>query len=313
VTAKGRNWRAGDHIRVTWKDDGHQLAEDVTVNERGEFSVVFTVPADVSPGTRTIYFTALESRYFLQALFTVSDEKPIPGMPFACPVYFLGLHGTNQGPDGSDRSQSKEINETLNELEKLAPKGITVEGKSIEYNGNVIFPSLQEVINNPALESLKLAMRFINAKNRGVKQLDNEIVSIRNKCSDPKIVLTGYSLGAWIIDYWLIHHQEHWPYIRGIVLYGDPQFIEDPTIAGLARLLPAEPLNPAPPYKDIMDRWLTLCLDKDPVCGRGYSAPNVQQLWDAAQCDANRDCEHKKYVEKHKTVEGSKFLAQKVF
>ena len=154
---------------------------------------------------------------------------------------------------------------------------------------------------------------FIDAKNRGVEQLDKEIVSIRNRCVDPKIVLTGYSLGAWAIDYSLIHRREHWPYIRGIVLYGDPQFYDkDLDFAGLARMWPMEPLNPAPPYEEIADRWLTLCLDKDPVCGRGYPGGNGQ-LDDAKTCDANPSCEHKKYVEKHKTMEGGEFLASKAF
>jgi lysophospholipase L1-like esterase len=40
--------------------------------------VVFTIPTDAPRGARTIYFTALESRYFVTASFTVSDKKPIP-------------------------------------------------------------------------------------------------------------------------------------------------------------------------------------------------------------------------------------------
>jgi hypothetical protein len=68
-------------MRVTW-EDGSQVAEDTTVNERGEFSVEFIVPTAAAVGARTISFTALESRYFLTASFTVvGQETPLPPAP----------------------------------------------------------------------------------------------------------------------------------------------------------------------------------------------------------------------------------------
>jgi hypothetical protein len=132
VIATGTNWRAGEYILVTW-EDGRQLAEVAIVNKRGEFSVEFAVPSDAPPGTYTIHFTS-DSRYFLPALFRVSEGKPIPSKPFTCPVYFLGMHGTNQTAD------AEELKDTLKTFKSLVPPDTTVEHKFVEYNGNITFP-----------------------------------------------------------------------------------------------------------------------------------------------------------------------------
>ena len=71
VTGTGANWRPGDHMQVSWEDTGSILANTI-VSTNGTFSVPFNVPSNAAEGRRNILFTALESRYFLVATFTVT-------------------------------------------------------------------------------------------------------------------------------------------------------------------------------------------------------------------------------------------------
>jgi hypothetical protein len=77
VTGNGANWTAGDHMQVSWADTGAVLA-NTTVSSSNSFSVKFTVPAGAATGVHNVYFTDLDSRYFLVPTFTVSNRQPPP-------------------------------------------------------------------------------------------------------------------------------------------------------------------------------------------------------------------------------------------
>ena len=40
--------------------------------------------------------------------------------------------------------------------------------------------------------------------------------------SQDKIALVGYSMGAWVINKWIVDHPLEWDMIKAVVLYGDP-------------------------------------------------------------------------------------------
>ncbi len=71
VTGTGSNWTAGDHIQVSWADDGSILG-NTTVQSNDTFTVGFKIPSNAGLGGHTIYFTDLDSRYFLTPVFKVT-------------------------------------------------------------------------------------------------------------------------------------------------------------------------------------------------------------------------------------------------
>src|SRR6266849_708675 len=71
VTGTGANWTTGDQIQISWADDGSILTNTI-VQSNGTFTVSFTIPSSSGQGAHNIYFTDLNSRYFLVAVFTVA-------------------------------------------------------------------------------------------------------------------------------------------------------------------------------------------------------------------------------------------------
>lgn len=150
----------------------------------------------------------------------------------------------------------------------------------------------------------------------------------------------GYSLGAWVINDWLLSktlinyikwdfkNKDLWKYIRAVELYGDPlwyrfgpAFPADPpeTYKGLARHTGryANPYknNPqGPPDGELAKRWQSRCLVGDAICGEGYKGWDalIKQIDEAKNCSS---CWHDQY---HRpatglTTKGAKFLALKTF
>lgn len=64
----------------------------ITIGSNGTFSVPFNVPASATEGDHTIYFTDLDSRYFLVATFKVGSGSPLADLiPTAIRYSFAGL------------------------------------------------------------------------------------------------------------------------------------------------------------------------------------------------------------------------------
>jgi hypothetical protein len=61
---------------------------------------------------------------------------------------------------------------------------------------------------------------------KGANRLKKLVEKILESCprskDDPRIVLAGYSLGAWAVNKWLYANVDFWPWIRAVELYGDP-------------------------------------------------------------------------------------------
>lgn len=160
-------------------------------------------------------------------------------------------------------------------------------------------------------------------------------------CPTQKIVLVGYSLGAWIIDDWLSRNtnKDVWPNIVAVELYGDPIWHRTVqsylgaavTYDGIARNVLAYPgatADRADPYTDNLqgpdisfsNRWQSRCLKGDAVCGEGYNFSPVtgaNQAGLVGNCGFNSSCMHRRYTKANNgynlTERGAKFLAFKAF
>jgi hypothetical protein len=137
----------------------------------------------------------------------------------------------------------------------------------------------------------------------------------------------GYSEGAWVVEYWLHFHSGEAKDIKAVQLYGDPNYYEVyrhdrhgvQAYQGLSRLAgltfgwygPPYP-NPNTPYP-----VRTVCVNKDPVCGKGYAdslTEHALQFGAAAACKLT-NCPHLDvyYVTDRYTMQGAAFLAKYAF
>ena len=109
----------------------------------------------------------------------------------------------------------------------------------------------------------------MNIERTAVTTLNYKIAVVRNSCKTQgmRIVLVGYSFGAWVIDDWLAQQwtaqTPAWNNVRAVELYGDPMWYRNGTYEGLARSLLGQTLtldpykNTPPGYSNspLVDRW----------------------------------------------------------
>lgn len=187
--------------------------------------------------------------------------------------------------------------------------------------------------------TVPLVNTLTSAADQGVNKLDALFSTTQSICSN-HVVLAGYSLGAWVIDKWLAAklsppsaNVSVSTSIRAVELYGDPLWLNGDH-KGIARRVGQsvtfDPYDNTPPgYKgSLADRWQSLCLANDPICGEGsYSSIEwsiepwflKRQAIDAGKCAF--PCEHWKYalspvlglVGYGSTKGGGGFLASKAF
>jgi len=244
-------------------------------------------------------------------------------------AYFIGVHGTLEGPDENGKCHgeapykcSATIQDTWKEFKTLAWK----KGKRNIRLRLLAYPA-------GTFAGWVNPISMIGAKNTGVSRLDYYVRErVLKECPEeqhPKIVLVGYSLGAWVIDNWLLktqciqrvkkgvclkwkfQNEDLWEYISAVELYGDPMWYrsgpafpgEDQQVPhehkGLARYLQPFPgpyernQGPSPQGKGdtLSNRWQSRCLVGDPVCGEGYKADFAAFVQQALDV---RDCPNNK-------------------
>ncbi|MEU1365114.1 cutinase family protein [Streptomyces sp. NPDC005803] len=105
--------------------------------------------------------------------------------------------------------------------------------------------------------------------NASVSALQNAMDRAVSQCPSTKFVLAGYSLGAWVVDKFLLTDSHRRPLVLAAQLYGDPQWNAPGKGKGLAVILGHSLRTPYPPFAD---RVQSLCNHRDPVCGTGYRA-----------------------------------------
>jgi hypothetical protein len=189
-------------------------------------------------------------------------------------AYFVGLHGSIEGPDGSDLPDSPTIVETLNTFDELArEKGKVIDVELLLYTAPD-WHSWVDIIHE--------ALPYEAA---GREELHRHIQTVLRRCPTQGFVLVGYSFGAWIINDWLSRNSHLWQHILAVELYGDPLWYRVYDVGplgaklfygGLARRAGQEVSIDL--YKEdlsLSDRWQSRCLHGDPICGEEIGRAHV--------------------------------------
>jgi hypothetical protein len=209
------------------------------------------------------------------------------------PVFF-GLHGMGEGPDGAQPFLA--VSTLLDDLDK-AQNAIS----GAVLTGPVPYMSVSATDWNTLTH---LPSSLTAAVKDGETNLQNALTSYTRGCkpSQDKIVLVGYSMGAWVINKWLMEHHSEWPMIKGMLLYGDPCW-SNGSDEGLARAFGATGCMPAKSYPKagaaFRIPYHSYCYSGDGVCGGGFSArgnslKRAKELAAAASC-VSGNCAHFDY------------------
>lgn len=227
----------------------------------------------------------------------------LPPMPAAaattCPVHFLGLHGLNEESD----LRSLPINATWETFESA------VAAKTARSIRDLIFfpkVTTQEFLAKTATNRTGVEPDV----NAGVSAVQRAMDRAVRQCSSTKFVLVGYSLGAWVVDRFLLTDSRRRHLVLAAQLYGDPQWNDPGKGQGLAVILGRGLRTPYPPFPD---RVQSLCNHRDPICGTGYRAGTLDltlRLVDAlkeTKCPGHTHC-----YSGRSTTQGGQFLASRV-
>jgi hypothetical protein len=196
------------------------ISKDLDPSCGFDWGLHFTVSGTLSEGGRVF-----EGHYFIntghRGIFRVTIQSPPAGCADA---YFIGAHGTAEGPDGSGRATSRVLLETAVHFLREKPGNARVK---VDY---LVYPAADLtylLLLAPELAAALFINDLIAAKDSGVIALNEHVRNtVLRECPNPKIVLVGYSLGAWVIDDWLSRRENEilWQHIRAVELYGDPQW-----------------------------------------------------------------------------------------
>ncbi|PJJ05249.1 Cutinase [Streptomyces sp. 2333.5] len=223
---------------------------------------------------------------------------PIPAAAATtCPVHFLGLHGLNESSD----LRSDPINETWKTFESA------VAAKAARPIRDLIFfpkVTTQEFLG----KTFKSRTGVEPDVNAGVSAVQRAMDRAVRQCPSTKFVLAGYSLGAWVVDKFLLTDPHRRPLVLAAQLYGDPQWNDPGKGKGLAAILGRGLHTPYPPFPD---RVQSLCNHRDPVCGTGYRAgPRDLKLragdLKGVKCPGSAHC-----YSGRSTTQGGQFLASR--
>jgi Cutinase len=228
-----------------------RFADDVTVqpDSAGNIHLTTSVPTSVRAGDVISFDALIGNGGGARANFTVTAGAA------ACSITVLGLHGLNED------AGSPTIKDTF---DKLQARGLQATYTSVPYS-TVTTPDLLVFLNvgdrNPVLKA--------------TDDLNGAAQAAEATCHPARLVLVGYSLGAWVIDEW-IHHAEpaQSDKIVAVMVFGDPQWNWPNTGAGgiarhglYSKSLAIEPYRPEPP---LGWRFGGFCATGDPICGGGY-------------------------------------------
>ena len=226
------------------------------------------------------------------------------------PIAF-GLHGMGEGPSSTVKtvspiltSFSSDLNhDSVGRLKQLTP---------------VPYPT----VDPGQWRSLLSTFTVLDI---GEVDLQADIAAyVSRTCApDRKIALVGYSMGAWVINKWLMDHRSEWSVIKDVELYGDPcytGYTDGGTgDRGLVRLFgdshgctPAGiyPYPSYPPYPPF--HMSDFNLNRDPVSGYGWDGARLinraKQLWAAIHCET-KACAHMDYPGTQLVDDGAEAVA----
>lgn len=210
------------------------------------------------------------------------------------PPVFFGLHGMNEGPS-----------DTVGTISTLI---VDLDRAQNDISGAVLnSPIPYPIVSFSSFITLKHLPATVleDGVQAGENNLQERLKSWTQGCtpSQDKIVLVGYSMGAWVINKWLMEHSNEWGWIKGVLLYGDPCWIDGSDV-GLARAYRATGCMSAKSYPSpgagFRIPYRSYCEPGDGVCGGGFGAKNnplklANELGAALGC-AKGSCAHFDYT-----------------
>jgi Cutinase len=238
-----------------------------------------------------------------------SAATPRPEATGTCdttPVFF-GLHGMAEGPSGTISAISPEIMSF--DADQNAISGAVL-------NAPVPYPTVYP-------NAWSVVFKTYYAISTGEQHLQAAIKSYTAGCSvsQDKIALVGYSMGAWVINKWIVDHPLEWDMVKAVVLFGDPCWV-DGNDQGLVRrwaggygCMPAAdypyPLpggTTAVPFP--VESWSTA---NDPVTGADWGGKTRSaQLTAAENCTTATTCSHLDYTDSTAIYDGAQFVVSQL-
>jgi len=311
-------------------------AADPVPDANGNFAVNVTIPSNAPPGDLLAISSVTEPE--VDAFFTVTGPSGIgtsapsstttpetssTTTPESCPTVLLGLHGMNEGPSATMAADPNgTVESTFKSFESRAAKSHEFSPNDYQVQ-DISYPTTGFwTLDNP------VKMRtIVSDVVDGSLALEAAVKHYTALCPASQFELVGYSEGAWVVDYWLHFHQsEARSHVKAVQLYGDPNYYEVyrqdrhgiHAYEGLSRLAgltfgwygPPYP-NPNTPYP-----VKTVCISKDPVCGKGYTESATEyalQFGAAVVCRKRTHCPHLNYPADGYTKRGGAFLADNAF
>ena len=230
-----------------------------------------------------------------------------PGVTATCdttPVFF-GLHGMAEGPSSTIPTISPEI--TSFDTDQNAISGAVL-------NFPVSYPTV-----NPNLWSVLL--KTADAVITGENNLQSAIESYTAGCSTSQdsIALVGYSMGAWVINKWIMDHPLERFMVKAVVLFGDPCWVNG-NDKGLVRRAGGVGCMPAADYPYPIQGGTTAnpfpvqswTMPNDPVTGAGWGGKTFKaQLSAAVNCVKNQ-CSHLNYTGSTEIYQGAQFVVSQL-
>lgn len=214
-----------------------------------------------------------------------------------CPVHFLGLHGLDE--------QSDLTSPTINATWESFQSAVTAKALPPERDA-IAFPK----VTRNAFLAKNGVVGIEPDVNAGVAAIQRAMDRAVRSCSSTTFVLAGYSLGAWVVDKFLVTDPRRRELVRAAQLYGDPQWTSPGKGKGLAVLFNRGLRTPYPPFPDKVQ---SLCNHRDPVCGTGYRdsardlAQRLKDMQAPVKCPDSTHC-----YSGRSTTQGGEFLASRV-
>lgn len=174
-----------------------------------------------------------------------------------CPIAFIGMHGLNE-----THYTSKTIHSVWDEYWRKLPASTRLRDPVFlgypQRSGREFYDRFRH--GTPAADDpVEEAFGYLT------KQANSTV----RQCRPARLVLVGYSAGAWSIDKWLRARPDLHSQVLGVALFGDPQWDHGDQAQGLARRYGQAVSSPYVP-ESLSSRFQSWCASGDAVCGEGF-------------------------------------------
>jgi hypothetical protein len=220
------------------------------------------------------------------------------------PVMF-GLHGMAEGPSRT--------------IAAISPELESIDTDQNAISGAVLMAPIPytTVYANAWSVLFKTAYAVITGENN----LESAIKSWTAGCatSQDKIALVGYSMGAWVINKWIMDHPLERFMIKAVVLFGDPCKVNG-NDKGLVRRAGGVGCMPAADYPYPIPGGTTAnpfpvrswTMPHDPVAGAGWAGKSFADQLNAAENCVKNHCSHLNYTGSTEIYEGALFVVSQL-